>query len=68
VKDEVCEEMEVGDEVPTRTDPSKSPENEVTSWYAVVLSSVTSLHIVYNHVYLRKWGLALEIDCMRGCV
>jgi len=25
VKDEVCEEMEVGDEVPTRTDPSKSP-------------------------------------------
>lgn len=34
MKDEVCEEMEVGDEVPTRTDPSKSRvvfENEVTA-------------------------------------
>jgi hypothetical protein len=48
VKDELCEEMEVGDEVPTRTDPSKSPvffENEVTACYAVSkaeLSDVTS--------------------------
>ena len=69
MKDEVCEEMEVGDEVPTRTDPSKSPvvcEDEVIAWYAVALSSVTSPHIVYNHVYLRKWGLALEIECVRG--
>lgn len=38
MKDEVCEEMEVGDEVPTRSDPSKSLvlfENKVTACYAV---------------------------------
>jgi hypothetical protein len=48
VKDEVCEEMEVGDEVPTRSDPSKSLvlfEDKVTACYAVSnaeFSDVTS--------------------------
>ena len=48
MKDEVCEEMEAGDEVPNRTDPCKSPvafENELTACYAVSkveLSDVTS--------------------------
>lgn len=51
MKDEVCEEMEVEDEVSTRTDPSRNPivfENEIQSDTQLVkLSSVTSLYIVY---------------------